>query len=78
MVLRNCNRLLRLINQILDISKLESGKMVLQASPHNIVPLTRWLVMALESRASLKNISLSFNSIDDRIMVYLEQAHYEK
>ena len=40
---KNANRLLGLVNQLLDISKLESGKMKLQTTPRNIVPLLKAL-----------------------------------
>ncbi|MCK6622735.1 MAG: response regulator [Calditrichia bacterium] len=78
LILRNCNRLLRLVNQLLDLSKLESGKMVLQASPQDIVALTRQLTMTFESLASVRDIKLQFNGPEEPLMVYLEREHYEK
>ena len=75
---RNTNRLLRLVNQLLDISRLESGKMKLQARPENIVELTRQLAMAFESLGSVKDIELQFMGPDEPVMVYLNREHYEK
>jgi ligand-binding sensor domain-containing protein len=78
MILRNCNRLLRLINQLLDLSRLESGKITLQAHPQDIVALTRQLTMTFESLAGVRDIELQFSSSDEPVMVYLERQHYEK
>ncbi len=78
LILRNCNRLLRLVNQLLDLSKLESGKMVLQASPQDIVTLTRQLTMTFESLASVRGINLQFIGPEEPLTVYLEREHYEK
>ena len=38
MVHRNAYKLLGLVNELLDISKIESGYMKLQTIPQNIIP----------------------------------------
>ena len=78
MTQRSTNRLLRLVNQLLDISRLESGKMKLQARPENIVELTRQLTMAFESLAGVDDIELRFTGPEEGVSVYLEREHYEK
>ena len=78
MTQRNTNRLLRLVNQLLDISRLESGKMKLQARSENVVELTRQLTMAFESFASVNDIELRFVAPNEHISVYLDREHYEK
>lgn len=78
LILRNTRRLLRLVNQLLDVSRLESGKMKLQARPENIVVLTRQLTMAFESLAIVNNIQLQFTSPEGPLTVYLDREHYEK
>ena len=40
---KNANKLLGLVNQLLDISKLESGNMKLRTSPINFIPLLKAL-----------------------------------
>ncbi|MFQ5637355.1 MAG: two-component regulator propeller domain-containing protein [bacterium] len=64
LVHRNAQRLLRLINQLLDLSRLETGKMQLQASPGDFVVFLKGLVMSFESLADGKNIDLGFQ-VDD-------------
>ncbi len=60
MMRRNADRLLRLINQLLDLSKLQTDKMELRTSPGDIVLYVKGLTMSFESLAAQKNISLQF------------------
>jgi signal transduction histidine kinase/DNA-binding response OmpR family regulator len=78
MILRNSGRLLRLINQLLDLSKLESGKLKLQARATEIISLTNELVQAFESLAVRKQITLKFESELDSQEVYIDIDKYEK
>ena len=59
MILRNSDRLLSLINQILDISKLESGKMKLQVSEMDISDFLKALALSFASLAERKRIKLN-------------------
>jgi len=78
MILRNCNRLLNLINQLLDLSRIESGKLKLKASPIDINELTRQLTMAFESLAKRKQIQLTIKESNDDIIAYVDRDKYEK
>ncbi len=75
---RNGKRLLQLINQLLDLSKLESGKLKLQARATEIISLTNELVQAFESLAVRKKITLKFNSEIDSQEVYIDVDKFEK
>jgi signal transduction histidine kinase/DNA-binding response OmpR family regulator/streptogramin lyase len=74
---RNARRLQRLINQLLDLSKIEVGKMTLQARPENIVTLLNRIVQSFESQAKLKEIDLKFQSELDEIIVYFDRDKIE-
>ena len=74
---RNARRLQRLINQLLDLSKIEAGKMALQARPENIVALLNRIVQSFESQAKLKGIELKFQSERDEIIVYVDREKIE-
>ena len=75
---RNANKLLGLVNQLLDISKLESGNMKLQAYAQNIIPFLKALVLSFASYAERKRISLKFYSREDEIMAYVDNEKMEK
>ena len=75
---KNANSLLKLVNELLDISKLESGNMKLHASPQNIIPLLKVLVLSFSSYAERKRIALKFNNKDDEIIAYIDKEKIEK
>ena len=78
MVYRNANKLLELVNQLLEISKLESGNMKLRTSPQNIITLLKALVLSFTSYAERKKITLKFNSSEDEIIAYIDKEKIEK
>jgi signal transduction histidine kinase/ligand-binding sensor domain-containing protein/AraC-like DNA-binding protein len=75
---RNANRLHGLVNQLLDLSKLESGNMTLRTSPQNIIPLLKGLVLSFASFAERKRIKLKFNSKEEEIVAYIDKDKIEK
>ncbi len=64
MMKRNAQRLLQLINQLLDLSKLESNELKLAASKSDIVAFTKELTLQFEPLASAKKIKVFFNGKD--------------
>jgi DNA-binding response OmpR family regulator/two-component sensor histidine kinase len=56
LVMRNANRLLELVNQLLDLSKLEAGKMQMQVSQGNILNFCNALASSFDSLAQQKQI----------------------
>jgi len=59
---RNGKSLLRLINQLLDVAKLESDSFRLQLRQSDILPYLRYLTESFQSFAEQKNCSLQFSS----------------
>lgn len=77
-IIRNGERLLRLINQLMDLAKFESGKLQLRAEPVELIELLRGLVQAFESLARIKDIKLKFHSPIDKQEIYLDTDKFEK
>jgi signal transduction histidine kinase/DNA-binding response OmpR family regulator len=57
---RNSHRLLQLINQLLDLSKMESNEVKIRASKSDIVKFTKNLISQFESLALDKGIKIIF------------------
>ena len=74
---RNARRLLTLINQLLDLSKLESGSMELKAEQHNIVSFLKSLFYSFESLAESQKIILKFESEFKNIPVLFDPDKME-
>jgi DNA-binding response OmpR family regulator/two-component sensor histidine kinase len=56
MILRNSNRLLRLVNQLLDLSRLDSGILQLEISDGDVTRFLRVIGSSFESHAQQHNI----------------------
>jgi signal transduction histidine kinase/DNA-binding response OmpR family regulator len=78
LVKRSANRLLGLINQLLDLSKLEEGKLELRTSKSNIVPFIKGLTMSFESIAERKDITLKVKNSSDEIEMYFDKEKMTK
>lgn len=75
---RSGYRLLRLINQLLDLSKLESGNMRLQACKRNLIPFLKGVVLSFSSMAERKHITFKLDAEDDSFSLYFDQDKLEK
>ncbi|MCK5765998.1 MAG: response regulator, partial [Bacteroidales bacterium] len=75
---RNALRLQKLINQLLSLSKIESGQMKLQAWEEDIVSLTKGYVQSFESLAQQQNIQLTYNSDIAFLPLYIDRDKIEK
>ncbi|MEO8231690.1 MAG: two-component regulator propeller domain-containing protein [Ignavibacteriota bacterium] len=75
---RNSRRLLQLINQLLDLSKLEAGKLKLEASKGNIVSFVKGVALSFESLAESKDITLKLLPEKEFIELYFDREKMMK
>jgi signal transduction histidine kinase/ligand-binding sensor domain-containing protein/DNA-binding response OmpR family regulator len=78
LMLKNTGRLLYLVNQLLDLSKLDSGKMKLQAQEIYLIPLLKGLIQAFSSLADYRKIQLDFRVTKERINIFLDVEKFEE
>ncbi len=63
------NRQKELINQLLLAGRLESGRMNLEATPLDLIPVLKESILAIKAIANKRNISIKFDSQEDSINV---------
>ncbi|WZL73707.1 MASE3 domain-containing protein [Clostridiaceae bacterium 35-E11] len=69
MMKQNCNRLLKLINNLVDITKIESGFMEMHLKNYNIVSVVEDITLSTAEYVTSKGISLVFDTnIEERII----------
>lgn len=67
--------LLSIINDVLDISKIESGKFSIETIPFNLNDSIQKTLSIFEEKARLQGISLDIDLMDDRGVVHLGDPH---
>lgn len=78
LMIKNAEKLLRLINQLLDLSKLESGSMKLRASEYNLVKFIRPIAHSFTGYAEKEYIRYKIILPEGPIRVYFEKDKLEK
>lgn len=77
-VKKNADRLLRLISELLDFRKIETGNVKLQVSENEFVDFCRQIFASYENLAALKRIAYQFNCEEGAIPVYFDPGQLEK
>ncbi|MEL7147190.1 MAG: ATP-binding protein, partial [Bacteroidota bacterium] len=75
---RNANQLLGLVNQLLDIAKIESGYMQSHKSVGNLVAFTQEIVGRFEEKAIQKSIKLHFEAHNANGTFELDKMNLER
>jgi signal transduction histidine kinase/DNA-binding response OmpR family regulator/ligand-binding sensor domain-containing protein len=75
---RSSQRLLTLINQLLDLSRFDSGKMELQASRHNLVPFLKGTAASFHLVAVENQLELEFHPGEEEIPLYFDAPKMEE
>ena len=77
-MLRNSQRLLTLINQLLDLSRIDSGSMRLHAGYQNIVPFLKEILEAFRGLALQNRLNLEFVPGEEDISLYFDAPKIEE
>jgi len=78
LIMRNSNRLLRLINQLLDLRKLETSTYKLQVKRANLVSFVTGVFNSFKYLARRQNISYHLNTDIKQLSVYFDEDILEK
>lgn len=77
-MLNSAHRLLRLINQLLDLSRYDSGEIPLRTSCQNIVPFVKNIFSAFDVIAHQNRIQLDFRTSRQNIPVFFDAPRIEE
>lgn len=77
-MLRNSRRLLRLINQLLDLSRLESGRMEFRVRVGNLVDLVEGVLLSFTAFAEKRRIDLRFSADIEDASLFFDAENLEK
>ncbi len=73
LIKRNSEGLLGLVNQLLDLAKLESGHLKLELVQADVVPYVQYMLESFQSLAATKNIRLVFLKSADRLVMDFDE-----
>lgn len=75
---QNCNRLIRLTNNIIDIAKIDSGFMDLKTKNIDIVFLIESIVNSVVPYAVTKNIDIVFDTNEEEVIMSIDPDKIER
>jgi signal transduction histidine kinase/ligand-binding sensor domain-containing protein/CheY-like chemotaxis protein/AraC-like DNA-binding protein len=78
MIYRNAQRILRLINQLMDVRKLDKGQMKLKFRETDIVGFINDLVQTFEYQVQKKNIKFTFVHEDKELKAWVDMNNFDK
>lgn len=78
LIRKNSNRLLRLVNQLMDFRKIENGKMKVAAVKQDLISFLKDIIEAFEKQSKQRKIDLTFFSIEKQIEVWFDPGMLDK
>ncbi len=75
---KNAERLLRLVNQLLDFRKLDEGCLKLELSQGNLIQFIKNIVDSFQPAAEKKNIELQFFSKPENLLTWFDPDKIDK
>ncbi len=78
LIKKNSKNLLALVNQMLDLSKLQAGKVAADPRQDDVILFIKYLVATNESYANLKNVGLQFYSEEKELWTDFDAQKMEQ
>jgi PAS domain S-box-containing protein len=74
----NGHRLVRLVNDFLDLEKMRSGKVEFRLAPHALAPIVRHSVETNRAYADGYGVQLALDGADDELLAYVDPERIEQ
>ncbi len=78
MIYRNAQRILRLINQLMDIRKIDKGQMYLKYQKTDIIEFIKDIMLTFEYPAQKKKIKFTFEHSTDSLDTWIDINNFDK
>ena len=75
---RNAERILSLINQMMDLRKIDKGQMQLRMSETNLISFIQDIYMLFEGQAKTKGINLIYDHDAEKLPVWIDRSNFDK
>jgi len=75
---QNSHRLLKLINRLLELSRIDSGKMKLRAAKRDIIPFINGILASFEHQADESKLNLEFKPQYDSVYLCFDSEKMEE
>lgn len=75
---RNCLRILRLVNQLLDIRKIDNGQTKLHFLETDVIYFIRDIMQSFENLATSRNIDFQIETGNDVLNLWIDQGNFDK
>lgn len=76
--IQNCYRLIRLVNNLIDITKIDSSNFPLNLSNCNIIEVVEAIVTSVVEYAALKNIKITFDTEVEEVIIACDLDSIER
>lgn len=78
LIYKNANRLLRLINQLLDLTSIDAGKLKLNVEKGDAIIFIKGIAASFQPLAEIKNINLLFVCEQESLITFFDRDKLEK
>ena len=78
MIYRNSQRILRLINQLMDVRKLDKGQMHMKFRETDMVSLIQDVMTTFDYAAQRKQIHFEFEHEESKLMAWVDLTNFDK
>ena len=75
---RNAERILSLINQMMDLRKIDKGQMQMRMRETNLVSFAKDIYNLFDNQAKAKQIKFLFNHDEEEIPVWIDRQNFDK
>ena len=75
---RNAERIMSLINQMMDLRKIDKGQMQMRMAETDLVPFVKDIYELFENQAKTRGIKLTYQHDTDTLPIWIDQRNFDK